>query len=230
MVVAAVVGGVATVGSAVASSSAASKASKTAKNTAAANNALQQDIYNQNKATLSPYVEEGNKATGALGDLLGLNGAGSQNAGFGNYLNSTGYQFQLGQGEKAVTAALGSKGLLDSGAAQKALTNYGQQQALTGFGNYANLLAGQQGVGLSAASAQAGAGAGYANSVSANNNVASEASQNAALAGAAGINSALGSALGAYGLSQGLGSSYAAPTIRNPSVDLSNIKMPAFGV
>lgn len=131
-----------------------------------------------------------------------------QMAAFDAFRNSSGYNFRLNQGQNSVTAALGSRGMLDSGAARRALTEYGQNFGSNEFGNYYNMLGGLSGTGLTAASAQAGVGQGYANAVSQNNNNAANATGNAALVGANGVNSALGSALSAYGYSQGLGSSY----------------------
>lgn len=61
---------------------------------------------------------------------------GQQTPAFQNYLNSTGYNFQLQQGTQAVTQGAASKGLLNSGATAKALTQYGQNLASTGFNNY----------------------------------------------------------------------------------------------
>ena len=85
---------------------------------------------------------------------------------------------------------------------------YGQTFASNEFGNYLGNLQTQQGVGLSAASALAGNGQNYANAVSANNNNATNVASNAALSNASTINGVLGSALSAYGMSQGIGSSY----------------------
>lgn len=269
MGIAAAIGGAAVIGAGASiygSSTAASSANKAATK----NNALQQQIYAENQAALSPYEDRGNSAGTAINALLGLgnstpnyagyvqgnpdllaaynasgkkesmvqwgedhwntNGqyegravtptssetggssAATQDAAFQNYENSTGYQFQLNNGLKSVQAALGAQGLTDSGAAQKSLNNYAQNQALTGFNSYLSALQGQQGAGLTAASAQAGVGQNYANATSANNNAAATATGNAALSGANGVNSALGSALTAYSYNQGLGSSYGAAT------------------
>ena len=208
MVATAIIGGVSLIGTAVSASSA-SKASDTASTTAANNNALQKQIYDTNAATLSPYEQTGNKAGSALNSLLGLSSdPTAANAAFDAYKGSTEYQSRLTQGQNSVTAALGSKGLLDSGAGQKALLNYGQTAASNEFGNYAGYLQGQQQTGLAAASAQAGVGQNYANAVSANNNAASNVAGNAALSQASSVNSALGNITSAYGYSQGLGSSY----------------------
>lgn len=194
---------------AAASISASNKASKTARDVATQNNALQQDIYNQNKATLQPFVNTGTKATQSIEALLGLGGdTNAANSAFDAYKGSTEYTSRFNEGQRAVTAALGGKGLLDSGAAQKALLKYGQTFASNEFGNYIGNLQTQQQTGLGAAAALTGNGQNYANAVSANNNNAANTAANAALSNAGAVNSVLGSALSAYGLSQGVGSSY----------------------
>lgn len=60
--------------------SAANNASNVAANTARDNNATALNIYGQNKATLSPYVDRGNAAGGAINALLGLGGSPAQPA------------------------------------------------------------------------------------------------------------------------------------------------------
>lgn len=190
------------------------KAAKASKSAATANNALQQQIYSQNKAALAPYQTTGSAANGALSALLGLNGANgqqAQNAAFDAFRNSTDYQFRVGEGQKGVLSALGNRGMLESGAAMKSLERYRQGVASGAFNDYYNRLAQQQGVGLTAASAQAGVGQGYANAVSANNNNAANASGNAALNTSNAINGVIQSGLSAYSLNQGLRSSYGAP-------------------
>lgn len=206
--VAVAIGGAAVVGAG-ASMAASSKASKTAKKTAASNNALQTQIYNENKTTLAPFVGQGGVVTPTINGLLGLGGdpTAAQKA-FDTFTGSDGYQFRLNEGQKAVQSALGARGYLDSGAAQKALLKYGQGTASDEFSRYMGYLTGQQGVGLTAASAQAGVGQGYASNVAANNNNAANTASNAALANAGSINSALNSAVSSYALNSGLKSSY----------------------
>jgi len=69
------VSAVATVGGAALSASASKKAANKAvaaqTATTESNNALQRDIYDQNKQTLSPYVQTGNQANAAIMELLG---------------------------------------------------------------------------------------------------------------------------------------------------------------
>jgi len=77
-------------------------------------------------------------------------------AAFDQFRNSTGYQFRLGEGMDAVNSGYAGAGTLKSGAAMKAINEYGQNFASNEFGNYFNMLGGQANKGLTAASAQAG--------------------------------------------------------------------------
>jgi hypothetical protein len=88
-----------------------------------------------------------------------------QNA-FDNYRNSTGYQFRLNQGLDAVNSGYAGAGTIKSGAAMKAVNDYGQGMASQEFANYLASLGNQQGLGFNAASAQAGVGQNTANSLS----------------------------------------------------------------
>ena len=124
-------------------------------------------------------------ATSGIGDGLpsGTSVGGSttpQNA-FDIFRNSTGYQFRLNEGMNALNSGYAGAGVVQSGAAMKSALKYGQDYASNEFGNYLGYLGNQQGVGLSGASALAGVGQNYANSVMANNNSAGSAAANAAL-------------------------------------------------
>lgn len=256
----AAIGAVASIGGAILGSKAqrkaANKAAQAATDNTAANNALAREIYGQNKATLSPFVNTGTQASGAINALLGLGGpapvvgAPQTNAGtsptgsylppgsslwrgqngvwngeplsgltygndmllngmpaanlnttlvnttaapvqnpqqqyenaFDNYRKSTGYQFRLGEGTRALDNSYASRGVGQSGAAAKAALNYGQNIASGEFGNYLNALMAQQGVGLSAAGAQAGVSTNFVNQTTANNNNQASALANAAIA------------------------------------------------
>ncbi len=105
----------------------------------------------------------------------------SQDDAFKKFRDSTGYQFRLGQGLDALNSGFAGSGLLQSGAALKAATEYGQNFASNEFGNYLGALQNQQGMGLSGASALAGVGQNYVGQVSGNNNSAGTAAANAAL-------------------------------------------------
>lgn len=107
--------------------------------------------------------------------------AAAQNA-FSQYQDSTGYKFRMDQGMDALNTGFAGRGILNSGAARKSALEFGQNIGSAEFGNYLGYLGNQQGVGLSGASALAGVGQNYVNTVSANNNSAGSAVANAALA------------------------------------------------
>jgi hypothetical protein len=202
-----IVGAGAVAGSAI-SAGAASNASNQASQAAAANNALQSQIYQQNSANAQPYIQAGDAANTALQGFLGIGGdpAASQ-AALNDYLNSTGYQFNLDQGIEAAQQNKASAGLLNSGATLKALDQYGTGLADQYGQQYEQNLQGVVGTGVSATNALSGTGQSYANAVSSNNNSAASTSANADLAAAGSANSLIGNALSAYGLTRG-GSSF----------------------
>ena len=187
---------------------ASSNASNAAQNAANQNNALETSIYNQNSANEQPYIKSGDTAEDALNGFLGLGGdpAATQTA-FNNYLNSTGYQFNLNQGLDAAEQSKASAGMLNSGSTLKALDAYGTGLADQYGQQYVGDLQNEVSTGQGAAGALAGEGQSYANAVSSNNNSAASTSANAGLAGANALTGVLGSALNAYGLSRG-GSSF----------------------
>lgn len=109
--------------------------------------------YLTGKNGIAGYVGAGNAANTAQANLLGLNGpAGSaaSSPALQNYLNSTGYDFQLDQGTRALTGSAAARGILNSGATDKALVKYGQNLASTTFDNYLSKLTGMSGSGLTA--------------------------------------------------------------------------------
>lgn len=206
--VAAGIGAVGSIGGALISSSAAGHASDVASQTAAANNALQKQIYDSNKGLIQPYVDRGNSAANELQGFLGLGGdpAATQKA-LDTYLNSTGYQFNFNQGQNAITSNKAASGLLNSGSTLKSLDAFGTGLADQYGQQYANNLAGVSEQGVQAVNSLTGAGTNYANQVSNNNNSAASVSANAGLANAANINGLIGNAFKAYGSFAG-GSSF----------------------
>lgn len=187
---AAISGGFSLLGSAATSSAAQSAAKDQA--TASANNlAFEKSIYNTGQQQLTPDINEGNSAGSALAGLLGTGGdPAASDAAFKNYLGSTNYQFQLGQGENAIGFA--NAPALNSGATAKALNNYAQGQAGSALQGYEGLLQGQQGLGVNAALGLAGAGNQNAALEAQQNNLAAGAAGSAAGTSASGLNSALG--------------------------------------
>lgn len=90
----------------------------------------------------SPLVSQGNQATSAMANLLGLNGTPAQTQGFDNWRASTGYNFGLNQGMNAITGSAAAKGLLNSGSTARALSQFGQDYGATKFGDYLSQLQG----------------------------------------------------------------------------------------
>ncbi len=143
MPAAAITGG-AILGSAILGSNASKSASNAQKSAADQANATQQKMYDQTRQDLSGYRGAGNSA---LEQLMGYYGMGGQGVDYQKLLSGLpGYQFQMQSGTKAVDQNLAAKGLLQSGAAGKALTQYGQglgqqygQQYASGLMGIANL-------------------------------------------------------------------------------------------
>lgn len=135
----------------------------------AAEKALNQALtgYNYLKGTpvITGAVDAGNRAGNMFNELIGINPvtAETTNA-FNKYLDSTGYKFQLGEGQDAITSAMSQKGLRNSGATAKALTKYGQNLASTTFNNFLNTLGGAQNTGINAATTIGNAGTGAGSS------------------------------------------------------------------
>lgn len=119
------------------------------------------------------------------------------NNAFDIFRGSTNYQFRLGEGQNALNSGYAAAGVLQSGDAMRAATEYGQNFASNELNNYIGLLGQQQGTGLSAAGAQAGVGLNYVGQVSQNNNNAGSAAANAALI--RGQNNPFANALGMVG-------------------------------
>lgn len=151
--------------------------SKAAKNAAAAQEratdqaiGLQREMYYQNREDLAPWRKFGERnlldlqrETGLLQDLIKHPRAG----------NDPAYNFLLGEGIKALNRGASSGGRLDSGESLKDLVSFGQGLASQDYGqaiNRQNLLlnrlAGNAGVGQSAANTTAGFGQNYANTLS----------------------------------------------------------------
>jgi hypothetical protein len=75
-----------------------------------------------------------------------------------SWANSSGQNFILDEGQKAISGASASNGTFDSGATGKALVNYGQNVGKTTLNDYMNHLFDYAKLGLGSASALSGAG------------------------------------------------------------------------
>lgn len=119
-------------------------------------------------AALSPYTAAGATATGQLSDAL------TKGFNYADYQNTPGYEFQLSQGQDALSKALTSQGMGDSGAAVKAATEYSTNLANQNYSDAYNqwLQKNNQLAGLS------GTGAGAATNLGTNNALLTGAGQN----------------------------------------------------
>lgn len=176
---------------------AATYAADTSYQTAALNNALAQNIYGQNKEALTPYMNVGNQASNTLNSLLGYHDAEAGQSAFRSWLRNSDYAFQFDEGENRLNSGYAGAGTLQSGGAMKELERFRQNLQAGYRGQFMNALANQQGVGLAGASALAGVGQNYVNTVNANNTNAGDAAANAALL--KGQNNPLANAIGLLG-------------------------------
>lgn len=123
MVIAAAIGGVASLAGGVIAAGGAKSAAKTQAAAADRANAQQMGMYNQTRADLMPYQTAGqqslNQLTSRMGDLTS-----PFNMTQANLEATPGYQFNLSQGLKATNNALGARGLLNSGAVMKGGAEY----------------------------------------------------------------------------------------------------------
>lgn len=176
----------------------ASKAAKTAAASAAQDRALAQSIYNTNVGLAQPTVDRGNAAGAQLNALLGLGGnvQGAQDA-LATFRNATGYQDSLAEGQRAINTGYAARGVLESGAAQKALAKYSAQQAQGSFGQYMNALTNQQGAGLNALGSVTGSGSNYVAQSMQANQAGASAQANAQLYGSQAWQGALAGVAGA---------------------------------
>jgi hypothetical protein len=159
----------------------------------------QMAMYQQTREDQTPWRQAGGQAVGALSNWYGL---GGQTPDYQSMLqNMPGYQFQMQQGNEAVQRNLAARGLLQSGAAGKALQQYGQGVASSYADKYVNGLQSLAGLGQTSVAQTGAAGT----SAAAN---AGNAIQNGATGVASGqVGQANAWANGLQGL-VGLGASY----------------------
>lgn len=152
------IGGVLGIGGSLLGGSAQAKGQKYAADKAAETARLGFD-YLKDSPLATQYLPAGGRANAAQADLLGVGGdpTAASNA-FDTYRNSTGYNFQLSEGQRAITSSNAAKGMLHSGATLKALTKYGQGLGGNAFQTYLSNLGGLAQSGLSAGASIGGAG------------------------------------------------------------------------
>ena len=199
--------GVGAIGGAAISSHGASQAAGAQASAANNANATQLQMYNQTRADQAPWRQAGGQAVSALSQFYGQPGVDANGnptqGGTPDYQsilqNLPGYQFQQAQGSKAVQQNLAARGLLQSGAAGKALTQYGQGLGDQYAQQYTSGLQSLAGLGQSSTQATGAAGANAANQIGSNQIYAGNAAAsgyanqaNAINGGLSGIVSGLG--------------------------------------
>jgi hypothetical protein len=112
--------------------------------------------------------------------------------------NQPGYQFQMDQGSQALQRSMAAKGLLNSGAAAKALTQYGQGYASSAANDYLNGLRSMAGLGQTSVQATGVAGMNTANQIGQNSIYAGNAQASGYANQANSINSGLGGLTNAF--------------------------------
>lgn len=172
-------------------------------------NATQLQMYNTTRQDQAPWRAAGGQAVNALSQFYGLGGVnanGTAGAASGttpdyNKLlsNLPGYQFQQQQGNQAVQRNLAATGLLQSGAAGKALQQYGQGVASQYAGQYVNGLQSLAGLGQTSVANTGAVGANAANQIGSNQIYAGNAQASGYAGQANAVNSGLSGLTGLYG-------------------------------
>ena len=117
-----------TLGSAIIGSAASRRATRAQVRGADAATQAQLEMYYQSREDLAPWREAGEWALNWLRDRM--------TQGPGEYTESPGYQFRLGEGVKALERGAAARGGLLGGAQQKALTRFGQDYATQDYDNF----------------------------------------------------------------------------------------------
>lgn len=92
----------------------------------------------ESKGYLSPYATTGNEALSRLADIYGLNGEEAAKRGLSGFTTSPGYEFRLSQGVQALQRGANATNGVYSGAADKALVDYGQNVGSAEYGDWYN--------------------------------------------------------------------------------------------
>lgn len=112
------------------------------------------DISGASDKYLAPYAQSGQQANQFLQDFLMNQGGRGQLEAFNE---STGGQFLMDQGRRAIGGNMAAQGKLNSGATGKALAEFGQGLASTQMNNFLNQIGGLSGQGLAAGGQAVGA-------------------------------------------------------------------------
>lgn len=137
-------------------------------------NAVQLQMFNQQREDATPWRQAGGRALGQM-----ENSDFQRDFTTADFQADPGYQFRMEEGQKAIERSAAARGGLNSGATLKSLTRYGQDMASQEYQNAYNRfnadrdrrfnrLSSLAGVGQTATSQVAAAGQNYANQYGAN--------------------------------------------------------------
>lgn len=132
-----------------------SKSTQRSTSTSASGNSA----YNDIRTMFTPAIQQGNAAGTSLAALLGLGGdTAGQMAAYNNYRDSAGYQHILDEGNRNILGTAAGRGMLNSGATARALSDYGQKTAGSFFDQYIQRLLQMQQGGIAGGNLLANAG------------------------------------------------------------------------
>lgn len=115
--------------------------------------------FDQLNTAYSPSIAQGTGATNFLSALLtGTGDTAGAGAAFDKYKTMAGYAPALRDMQRGIVGGAAAKGLLNSGASQRALLKGGAELDQSMFGNFLQQLAGLSGLGLQAGNIVSGAG------------------------------------------------------------------------
>jgi hypothetical protein len=124
---------------------------------------------------------------------------------YGGFTATPGYQFRRDEALKAIERSASSRGALGSGATQKAMIRYADNNAASEFNTYADRLAALAGVGQSSTASVAAAGSNYAGQQTQTNMAAGQARASAYANTGSAINSGVQNLASAYLYNKGYG-------------------------
>ena len=112
---------------------------------------LEEQKFQQTRTDLAPYRDAGSNALGYYQDFLGANGAEAAQRARAQFQTSPGYEFEVGQGTKAIEGSAAARGGVLAGGALKALQGYGQNMANRESGSYLDRFLGLANMGQNSA-------------------------------------------------------------------------------
>lgn len=114
--------------------------------------------YSFLQSALGDQVSNAGVGSSAIASLLGLNGSDAGTNAFNQFKDSSSYNFVRDEGIKGIEGSMAAKGLLGSGSALKAISNYSSNLASNFLNNYLSNLMGLSNTGIQAGQILASAG------------------------------------------------------------------------